>query len=152
MQTLKMDDQTARKVYPSAIPEFKTMLEESFPKGFFSQKITERVQTMEDIFSVGGKSLLEIISLSDTKDEAAYKVLKFGIKVLNEEWVADYSNSDQYKYEPRFYHKAGFGLSYDDFVIWYTRTAVGPRLCYRSYEIMMHGIKIMQKYYNDFFN
>ncbi len=115
------------------------------------QTIIERVKGVEDAFAIAGTNLEEIISPSDTKDEAAYKVLKTVIKVLNEDWVPDLKNRSQDKYYPWFKPStSGSGLSYDDFGDWSAGTLCGVRLCYRSYEIMMHGVVILEKYYNDF--
>lgn len=43
MKTLQIDEANARKLYPKATEAFKTMLEDSFGKDFFSQKITDRI-------------------------------------------------------------------------------------------------------------
>ncbi|HXR85046.1 MAG TPA: hypothetical protein VN722_12090 [Hanamia sp.] len=152
MTTLKIDDQTARLLHEKEMPELNLILEKSFPEGFFSRNIIDRTPTLEDLFRIGGKIQSEIVSANDTKDEIAYKILKFGINVLNEGVKVDHSNSNQVKYEPRFYHKSGFGLSYGAYAYWATITNVGPRLCYLDYNVMMHGIKIMEKYYHDFYN
>lgn len=152
MQTLQINPEKARSLYPTASAEFKAMLEDTFGKDFFSQKIYERINSMEDIFTIGGKKLEDIISTCDTKDEAAYKVLKFGIKVFNEGAKVDHSNSNQTKYEPRFYWKAVVGLSCDGYVDCNTNTGVGPALCYLDDNCMLKGIKVMEKWYHDYMN
>ena len=117
-----------------------------------TKSFLDSINTMEDIFIIGGKKLEDIISPSDTKDEAAYKVLKFGISVINEGVKVDHSNYDQTKYEPRFYHESGRGLSYDYCIYWTTSTDCGPRLCYLSYKGMTKGIEVMSDWYNDYLN
>jgi len=151
MQTLQIDGNNARKLYPSASAEFKTMLEDSFGKSFFSLKITDRVQSVEDALSIIGKKLSDVISCNDRKDVAAYKVMTEVIAVLNEEWEADYSNSNQVKYEPRFYDY-GSRLVFGSVNVWSSASNVGSRLCYRSPDILRHGVKILEKYYSDFLN
>lgn len=116
------------------------------------QSIIERVNSMDDIFAIGGKTLEEIISPADSKDEAAYKVLKFGVAVLNENGKPDYNDASQVKYEPIFSPESGVGLSYDGYVSWVTYTYCGPRLCYLDLKVLKHGIKIMGAYYHDFYN
>ena len=150
MQTLKLNEDTARKIYPNSSPEFKVLLEESFPKGFFFKNIIERTNSIDDIFSIAGKTILEIINSNDTKDESAYKVLKFGIAVLNEEWIPDYTNPNQSKYEPRFILGANSILKYYSYNILTKTAIINSHLVYRSYDHMMHGIRIMHEFYNDF--
>lgn len=152
MQTLQINPEKARLLYPTASPEFKAMLEDTFGKDFFNQKIYDRINSMADIFSIGGKKLEDIVSPNDTKDEAAYKVLKFGIKVFNEGVKVDHSNSNQTKYEPRFYWKAGVGLSYYYCDYWHSHALVGPALCYLDYACMLKGVKVMEKWYSDYMN
>lgn len=113
------------------------------------KSIIERTGSVEDALAIAGTTLEQIVSPSDTKDEAAYKVMKAVIKVLNEDVPADYSDPNQKKYEV---FKSGFGLSYYGCDGWFTYTGCGPRLCYLKPETAKHGIKILEKFYNDFFN
>lgn len=152
MQTLQINPEKARLLYPTASLEFKAMLEDTFGKDFFNQKIYDRINSMADIFTIGGKKLEDIISPNDTKDEAAYKVLKFGIKIFNEGVRVDHSNSNQTKYEPRFYNKSGVGLSSDVYGLWFTHTSVGPALCYLDPKSLIKGVQVMEKYYKDYMN
>jgi hypothetical protein len=114
--------------------------------------IIERTPTVADALAIAGKKLEDLINPNDSKDVNAYRVIKEVIAVLNEEWKPDYSNSSQFKYEPYWYYKSGFGLSYDVYVIWNSRSDVGVRLCYRSREVLKHGVEILKDYYNDFLN
>lgn len=116
------------------------------------KSIIKRITSMDDIFTIGGKTLEQIISPSDTDDEIGYKVLKFGISVLNEGVKVDFSDDNQRKWQPYFTYESGVGLSYGVCVIWLTRTAVGPAFCYLSYDTMKHGLAIMAEYYNKFYN
>jgi len=109
--------------------------------------IIERVNSVEDALQIAGKSLADFSTHGDTPDEVAYKVLKTVIKVLNEDRVPDYSNSYQYKYEPYFRITPGSGLSFVGYVPWASFTHCGVRLCYASYDLMIHGVKILEKYY-----
>ncbi|MGN6420552.1 MAG: hypothetical protein ACTHMC_23785 [Pseudobacter sp.] len=43
-----IDEKNARKFYPTASPELKAMLEETFTKEFFSQDILERINSVAD--------------------------------------------------------------------------------------------------------
>jgi len=114
--------------------------------------ITERVKTVEDALAIAGTSIDQLVRPEDTPDESAYKVIKTVIRVLNEDWQADFTDSSQYKYVPYFRNRSGSGLSFSDFDDWFSDTGVGSRLCYRSYDIMLHGVKILESYYNQFLN
>lgn len=150
---MKITEEIAHNVYKTASPELKEILEQSCPPDFFTtKKITERVNSVADALAVAGKTLSDILLPGDTKDGDAYRVIKFVISVLNEEWIPDYSNNSQRKYEPRFLYKSGFGLACDGRDGWGAISAVGVRLCYRSYEVMIHGVEILKEYYRDFLN
>ncbi len=68
MATLKLTEGMAKALYPTAPQEVKRILEETFPE-IFKLEITDRVSDMDDIFSIGGKTFMEIVSPGDTKDE-----------------------------------------------------------------------------------
>lgn len=152
MNNLKLDDNTARQIYPTAIPALKTIMEQSFPKGFFSMSIIDRTPTVEAALWIAGKTLNDLQKPGDTKHEFAGRVIETVIEILWDGVKVDHSNSDQVKYEPRFKYRSGFGLSYDGYVRWDTGTRCGPRLCYPDYNRMIHGVKILDKFYNDYLN
>lgn len=152
MTTLKIDDSTARKLYPAAAPELKSILDESFPKGFFNMSIIDRTPTVEDALTIAGKTIQGLTRATDSKHETALRIIEAVIEVLNEGVKVDHSNDDQTKYEPYFRHQPGLGLSYDYCAGWHTGTYCGPRLCYLKYDVMLHGIKILSKQYHDYLN
>lgn len=51
---MKLDEATARKLYPTASPEFKAMLEQSFGEEFFRQDVMDLIKTFEDACSYNG--------------------------------------------------------------------------------------------------
>jgi hypothetical protein len=109
MTTLSISDNDALKEYPSASPVIKTILETSFGKAFFSQKITDRVKSFEDACNVLGISTNII---GGTADEIAYRKLKIIIQALNEGWTPNWNDTDEPKYYPWFYQNApGFRLA-----------------------------------------
>ncbi|RPJ66847.1 MAG: hypothetical protein EHM20_17500, partial [Alphaproteobacteria bacterium] len=60
---------------------------------------------------------------------AGYKLMII-YKAINNGWVPNWGNSNQYKYYPWFrVLSSGFGFSTSDYFIDYTATAVGSRLC-----------------------
>jgi hypothetical protein len=51
-KSLELDEKTARKLYLTAAPEFKELLEENFGKEFFNQKIKDRIRDYNDILEI----------------------------------------------------------------------------------------------------
>lgn len=157
MQTLKIDPQTARKLYPTADPAFKTMLEESFGKEHFSQKITDRVKTFEDAAKIVGigDNLKTLIAYNgfDQVMVGAVALAKLNViaQALNEGWLPDWNNHGQYKYYPWF-KKSGSGLSFFDAAYWYSGTIVGSRLCFKSAELAEYAATQFKGLYEDFMN
>ena len=156
MTTLKIDDKEALVMYPNASPFEKMILEQSFPAGFFVPKsnlsIIERTPTVEAALAIAGKTVEGLTRPDDAPYETACRIMENVIAVLNEGVSVDHSNSSQDKYEPRFYHKSGLGLRCHGYDRWRTDTRCGPRLCYLSYDKMMHGLKILEDYYITYFN
>lgn len=140
---LQIEDSTARQIYKSASPEIKILLEENFGKGFFSDKVTDRVKTFKDACKETGvqyegfESALTHAGLS--ADEIAYKKIKIIAEALNEGWKPDYSNSNQAKYYPWFKYKAGSGFSYSNYGSSNTGTGVGSRLVFKSSDLAMYA-------------
>ncbi len=139
MKNLQLDDATARKIYLTAAPELKEVLEKTWGKAFFSQDITERVLTMEDVYRESGKTYADIAKEGDTPDEIGYKMSKLIFAVMNEGWVPDYNDSNQNKYELRWVKNKDGGFSYDYYYrCWNTFALAGSRLVARSGKIADH--------------
>ena len=105
MKTLQISEQKARELYKSGSSELKSILEESFGKDFFSQKITDRVKTYEDACHELSTSPLDenkLMELGLTKHDIAYQKLTTIIKALNEGWVPDVCDDRVYRWYPWF--------------------------------------------------
>ena len=150
MKNLQMDDATARKIYPTAAPELKLILEDTFGKAFFSQDITDRVRTMEDVYRESGKTYADIAKVGDTPDEIGYKKAKLIMKVMNEDWVADYDNDKQTKYELRWIKNKNGRFSFHCCTGWTTDASAGARLVARSGKIAEHIGKYFENEFNEF--
>lgn len=149
MATLTINDKDARKIYPTAAPELKTILEETFGKPFFSQKITDRVKSVKDACEVLGIDSDDLYLCNDSDDDTAYKELKTIVKALNEGWTPDWNNSSEYKWYPWFYlNQPGFRLNG---VCYYSFSAVGSRLCFKSRELAEYAAKQFESIYKTFF-
>lgn len=150
MKNLQMDDATARKIYPIAAPELKAILEDTFGKPFFSQDITERVRTMEDVYRESGKTYADIAKPGDTPDEIGYKKAKLIFAVMNEGWVPDYNNPNENKYELRWVKNKNGGFSFGSYDFWFSTTSAGARLTARSGKIADHIGNNFEKEFNEF--
>lgn len=132
--TLKLSPNKARKLYANSSPDWKEVLEDSFPKGFFSQDITQRIKSFEDVCLEAGKDINKYQTLPVADDEEivamALKRLRLAYRVFQQDWVADYNNGNQEKCFPIFkWNGSGFGFSNSDSVYDISNTSVGLRLC-----------------------
>ncbi|MNG66043.1 hypothetical protein D3C71_344450 [compost metagenome] len=102
-----------------------------------SLPIQKRIKTFDDVLSYLG---IEVNEFNDsaynlTKDEIAYKKLKFIVQALNEGWQPDW-NSNECKYYPWFKMVgSGAGFSFIGCVYDYSSQSVGSRLVFKSREL-----------------
>jgi hypothetical protein len=150
MTTIKLNDATARSIYPTADANLKKILDESFGAAFFKQKITDRIKTFEDALEALNLATCDVYTNVDTADERAYKQLKIIVKALNEGWTPDWNNSSEAKYYPWFEYKKGIGFVFDCCGYYYQTSLVGSRLCFKNRELAEYAAKQFQTIYNDF--
>lgn len=112
--------------------------------------------------NVDPKQILPDFSLWSKKDQKAMIahaklviIARAANRIANcgKEWKADFSNTNQWKYTPYFYHdprgSSGFRFyAYDD---WYSASHVGSRLCFISREVAEYVGKTFIKLYNEYF-
>lgn len=155
MKTLQIEESKARSIYKTASSELKIMLEDTFGKEFFSQKVTERIKTYEDAcVELGITPIDESIRSSNgfTKDEIAYRKIKTITEALNEGWVPDWTDENQKKWFPYFYpnYSSGFVFNYTDYDCSLTTAANGLRLCFKSDELATYAGKQFVELYKEF--
>lgn len=86
----------------------------------------------------------------------AYFKLIIIIEALNEGWQPDWSNWDEYKYYAWFEVRAtktktaGVGFSDSNYGISGTSTAVGSRLCLKSYDLAIYAGKKFKQLYQQY--
>jgi hypothetical protein len=149
MKTLQIEESKARSIYKTASPELKIMLEDTFGKEFFYQKVTERIKTYEDACSeLGIIPIDESVLLSNgfTKDEIAYRKIKTITEALNEGWKPNWDDENEAKYYPWFWKEeegvsSGFVFSNADCVYSYAAAGNGLRLCFRTRELAEYAGK-----------
>lgn len=81
----------------------------------------------------------------------AYKKLELIVEVLNEGWIPNWSDSEEYKYYPyfEFNSEAGRFSSSDYYLSNHVNSFVGSRLVYRTKELAIHAGKLFIDIYND---
>ena len=102
MKPLVIDENKARKLYPTAPPEWKTTLEDSFGKEFFSLKIEDRIHSLEDACKENGTTLDEVVPFKNPTTPKQLCVNAFAsmieiIQAFNEQQIPDWRNPNQYK-------------------------------------------------------
>jgi len=141
MKTLQISEQKARELYKSGSSELKSILEESFGKDFFSQKITDRVKTYEDAcreLSMNPLDKNKLIGFGFTKHDIAYQKLVTIVKALNEGWVPDVCDYRVYRWYPWFKTNgspSSFAFCDSGCADAYAAAGSGSRLCLKSKEL-----------------
>lgn len=140
MKTLQIEDDKARRIYKTASPEFKIMLEDAFGKEFFFQKVTERIKTYEDACAELGITPIDertLLNNGFTKDEIAYRKIKTITEALNEGWKPDWNDEGQKKWIPWFHPNSS-----SDFIFYQTNysysfvyAGYASQLCLKSDEL-----------------
>ena len=143
MKQLQIEDSKAKSLYKIASPEFKQILEDTFGKTFFLDKITDRIKTYEDACRELRKDPIyenAFRANGFTIDEINYRKLKTITKVLNEGWIPDWANNNENKWQPYFRLSSG-GFVFDDTGYRYSYTDVGnaSRLCFKSDELATYA-------------
>jgi hypothetical protein len=148
MATLTIDDKTARKIYPTAAPELKAILEDSYSKQFFSGKIIDRILSMEDVCAEKGISINDSRYTMGDPDDIAFRMVKDFTEVLNEGWKPNWNDGNERKWFIWWLMDApGFRL-YDIHCYWTNScTSAGSRLCFKSEELARHAAKVFQPIY-----
>ena len=153
MKTLQITEKNARKLYAKASAEFRTTLEDTFGKEFFSMNITERIKTYEDACDeLGEQPINEDLfrSAGFTEDEINYRKIKTITRALNEVWVADYTNDKQEKWWPWF-KVSSSGFVFRDTIYYssYADAGGGSRLCFKDSDLAEYAGKQFTELYKN---
>lgn len=157
MKKLQIDENQALKLYKSASSEFKQVLEDSFGKEYFNQKITDKIQTLEDVFEYFGLDEDDIyIFNKNTKNKFeryinACSIIPKIVSVYNEGIILDWNNSSQYKYKP-YYKKVGSRWVFSCSSLWFAFAVCSPAHYFKSSELSDDSVKKFNDIYIDFFS
>jgi hypothetical protein len=114
------------------------------------KKIIDRVKSFEDACAELGINPEDLFDPIDTSDEIAYKKIKIIARALNDGWIPNWNNTNQYKWFPWFNLSSGFGFSGSGYGYARTTTVVGSRLCFKSEELANYAGKQFTNIYKDF--
>lgn len=124
------------------------------------------LKTFEDACKIEGldhSTCIPDFSASPEKDRKALEaqaklfiVVRAANKQVNDgkEWIPNWNNWDELKYEPWFDLEGGSsGFRFDGFVAWGAASGVGSRLCFKSRELCEYiATQFIDLYRDIFFN
>jgi hypothetical protein len=135
-------------------------LDKSTGKITFREKkkdVFERINSLEDAIKELGESDEDIIDLRillncfpDEHYLVAQQKIVVLTKAFNEGWTPDWNNTNEVKYFPWFEMGGSSGFRFGDYVVWYSRSFVGSRLCFYSSKLAEHVGKKFTELYKDF--
>jgi transposase len=98
-----------------------------------SDKVTDIIKTVDDILEYNKIERSEFDKKYECLEpyEKAHKILVLLCISLNEDWIPNWDDSDEYKYYPWF-EMGSSGFRSDDYDCWHTGTYPGSRLCFKS--------------------
>ncbi len=151
MTSLVIEKKDAIKLYPTADKIWQTTFEQTFGKEAFSQNISDRVKTMDDVYAelaIDKASFEKSFIFKEDLDAAKVRLIT---KVFNEGWLPDWTNSNETKYTCYFESKNGCGFSGSGYHSWHAVTSVGSRLCFKSKELALSVPKQFQTEFENYF-
>lgn len=154
METLQVTKANALEAYEEAGPKIKVVLEKLFGKKVFAKSIMDVIKSWEDVCELNDTDPVKCLpfpSPSDKHQEAVNGFFKMTIiaDALNEGWVPDWDNSNEYKYSPWFKHSGG-GFSYFDCDFGLATSYVGARLVFKSSALAEYAGKQFLDIYKTF--
>jgi hypothetical protein len=118
--------------------------------------ITEKIKNFDDVLNHHNiqKEDFEKKVENLTADEKAYQQIKLIASALNEGWVPDWQNDDQWKYYPWFYmddSSAPGRFSFYGSGTLGSGSGVGSRLCFKSEELSDYAAEQFTDIYREYF-
>lgn len=145
------DDATARRIYKTAPPELVEILENSYGKDFFSENIMDRIKSFEDACEYNNTNPKASRFMVGTRNQRYQERVAEITKALNEGWVPNYSNSNEYKYTPYFYLDNPSGFRFRATLCSHTvaHSGSGSRFAFKSDKLATYAGKQFLKEYEN---
>src|SRR5690606_7953551 len=159
MKTLEIQKEAAIKAYENAKNSGRKLLEDLLGKKTFLKDVKARIKTPEDAIAELGESDPEVISLrtleyAGIENHIYYNQLAVVIvKALNEGWVPNWNDSNEYKYFPWFFlndKNGSSGFRFDGNDLWPANSHVGSHLCLKSSELANYAGEQFTQVYEKF--
>lgn len=151
---LELTIENALKAHREGDSRDKLLLEKLYGTQVFNMKITDRVKTMQDVYSIVSQNLSAYLPVNSSLEEfIKYPANRIELlsKVLNEGWKPDWNNGSEQKFYPWFEWKQGaFGFSFSDCVYDCQLSRVGSRLCFKTRTLAEYAGQQFTKEYNEF--
>ena len=139
MKTIQLTIEQAKSMYGKS-KEMDELLLANFTKQELKPFDWHDIKTFKDACDKLGINLALVYNNLDSPDEIAYKKLKVIAKAINQGWVPDLSNGDEYKYYPWFdVLSSEFCFSASAYDCGSAGTLVGSQLCFGSREKSNHA-------------
>jgi hypothetical protein len=128
----------AKAAYAKGSASVKKLLEEAFGKPAFEPNIMDRVKSFEDACKVLGIKAADALPKIPpalkhlTKQLTAQAKLFVIAQALNQGWLPDWKDANQYKWYPWFKMGAGFGFSRSNCDYTHSGSIAGSRLYFKS--------------------
>ena len=141
METLKIEKETAKKIFKTAPEWFQKILINTFGEDTFKQNIIDRIKTFDDAYNEADRNTRDEYDCQIHPKLSKHIVARLKLiliaKVLRGDWEPDFSNTNQQKWFPvfKFSSGSGFDFSYSHYFYVLTVTSVGSRLCFPSEEL-----------------
>jgi hypothetical protein len=148
METLKLSKERAIELFPKSSPEWQAILIDTFGKKPFYKKITERINSWEDVCEALDVHPYQSLPFPDPQNSyeigmnAFHKVTKIR-EVLNSD-----STQGPYFYYPVF-DRSGGCFSFNSYDFDYSRSCVGARLTFHTCELAEHAGRTFTDIYKD---
>lgn len=120
------------------------------------KSVIERIKTVEDVLRELGNDqevliYNKLLTILDADSHVVNNQMAVLItKAMNEGWVPDWANSNEYKYFIWFEMRGSSGFQFHGYGYWTADSAVGSRLCFSSRERAEHAGKTFQHIYEKF--
>ena len=134
MKPIQLQEANLINAYKAVDPSNKKLLELLFPELKKSANVMDRIKTFEDACAETGDNP-DAITNNYPSDALDFKKACIICRALNEDWVPDWENNNQFKWSPYFDMRSGFGFSDSHYAITNSYTYVGSRLCFKSEEL-----------------
>lgn len=156
MKPLQIEESKARQLYKTAPIEFKQVLEDTFGKDFFFQKITDRIKGWEDVAKEKGLHPVNDLPFPNPKNDYqegvnAFAVCTLAREVLNEGFRSDFGNNTRYVLYPDVHtdnsRPSGFRLSFDVITRTCAYAVAGARLEFVDRATAKHFFECFLEHY-----